>query len=46
MGNRMFQNQTILVLGIAKSGNAVSRLLKKLGAHVVVNDKNKVEPAS
>ncbi|HJA41323.1 MAG TPA: UDP-N-acetylmuramoyl-L-alanine--D-glutamate ligase [Firmicutes bacterium] len=42
----MFQNQTILVLGIAKSGNAVSRLLKKLGAHVVVNDKNKVEPAS
>ena len=46
MDKQMFKNQTILVLGIAKSGNGVSRLLKKLGAHVVVNDKNIVEPNS
>lgn len=46
MDKKMFENQTILVLGIAKSGNGVSRLLKKLGANVVVNDKNIVEPDS
>lgn len=44
--NVHFKDQTILVLGIAKSGNAISRLLLKLGATVVVNDKNIVEPDS
>lgn len=44
--NAKLKGQTVLVLGIAKSGNAVSRLLLKYGAKVVVNDKNIIEPNS
>ncbi|MDO4634922.1 MAG: UDP-N-acetylmuramoyl-L-alanine--D-glutamate ligase [Streptococcus sp.] len=33
-----FKNQKILVLGLAKSGEAAARLLTKLGAIVTVND--------
>lgn len=34
-----YQNKNMLVLGLGKSGFAVSKLLLKLGAHVTVNDK-------
>ncbi len=33
-----FQNQKVLVLGLAKSGESAARLLAKLGAIVTVND--------
>ncbi|MGG0178958.1 UDP-N-acetylmuramoyl-L-alanine--D-glutamate ligase [Gottfriedia acidiceleris] len=38
-----FQNKNVLVLGMAKSGYAASRLLKKLGATVSVNDRTPFE---
>ena len=34
-----YQNKNVLVLGLGKSGFAVSELLLKLGAHVTLNDK-------
>ncbi|HGI0200989.1 TPA: UDP-N-acetylmuramoyl-L-alanine--D-glutamate ligase, partial [Streptococcus pyogenes] len=33
-----FQNKKILILGLAKSGEAAAKLLTKLGALVTVND--------
>ncbi|MCM3713102.1 UDP-N-acetylmuramoyl-L-alanine--D-glutamate ligase [Alkalihalobacillus oceani] len=33
-----FQHKKILILGLAKSGEAAARLLLRLGAHIVVND--------
>ena len=33
-----FENKKVLVLGLAKSGEAAARLLAKLGAIVTVND--------
>ncbi|KHF40780.1 UDP-N-acetylmuramoyl-L-alanine--D-glutamate ligase [Halalkalibacter okhensis] len=36
--NDLFKGKRILVLGLAKSGEAAARLLHKLGAFVVVND--------
>ena len=33
-----FQNKTILVLGLARSGMSAAKLLKQLGAFVVIND--------
>ena len=33
-----FENKKVLVLGLAKSGEAAARLLEKLGAIVTVND--------
>lgn len=35
---KRFENQKVLVLGLAKSGEAAARLLDKLGAIVTVND--------
>ena len=35
---RQFENKKVLVLGLAKSGEAAARLLTKLGAIVTVND--------
>ncbi|RSK26940.1 UDP-N-acetylmuramoyl-L-alanine--D-glutamate ligase [Bacillus sp. HMF5848] len=37
-----FQNKTVIVLGLAKSGVAAAKLLIKLGAHVVVNDREDI----
>ena len=33
-----FENKKVLVLGLARSGEAAARLLSKLGAIVTVND--------
>ncbi len=33
-------NQSVLVVGLAKSGVAVAKLLRQLGAHVIVNDQS------
>lgn len=33
-----FENKKVIVLGLAKSGEAAARLLAKLGAIVTVND--------
>nr|WP_279665031.1 UDP-N-acetylmuramoyl-L-alanine--D-glutamate ligase [Ectobacillus ponti] len=38
-----FAGKTVLVVGIAKSGYAAASLLHKLGAHVIVNDKVKLD---
>lgn len=35
---REFQNKKVLILGLARSGEAAARLLTKLGALVTVND--------
>ncbi len=40
-----YQNQHVVVLGLAKSGAAVAKLLHRFGAHVVVNDKKPREEA-
>jgi UDP-N-acetylmuramoylalanine--D-glutamate ligase len=40
-----YQNQHVVVLGLAKSGVAVAKLLHRFGAHVVVNDKKPREEA-
>lgn len=40
-----YQNQHVVVLGMAKSGVAVAKLLHRFGAHVVVNDKKTREEA-
>lgn len=37
---RLFQAKRILVLGLAKSGVAVAKLLLRMGAIVIVNDRN------
>ncbi|MCI0181773.1 UDP-N-acetylmuramoyl-L-alanine--D-glutamate ligase [Sulfoacidibacillus ferrooxidans] len=37
------ENRSVLVVGLAKSGVAVAKLLHQLGAHVVVNDQNPKE---
>lgn len=34
-----YENKKVLVMGLAKSGKAAARLLRKLGAHVVINDR-------
>lgn len=36
----MYENKSILVLGLARSGYSVAKLLVKMGANVVVNDVN------
>ncbi|WP_332632197.1 UDP-N-acetylmuramoyl-L-alanine--D-glutamate ligase [Halalkalibacter flavus] len=41
--NDLFKGKKILVLGLAKSGEAAARLLHKLGAAVVVNDAKRYE---
>ncbi|WP_432774412.1 UDP-N-acetylmuramoyl-L-alanine--D-glutamate ligase [Brevibacillus gelatini] len=41
-----YQNQHVVVLGMAKSGVAVAKLLHRFGAHVVVNDKKPREEAT
>lgn len=38
--NKLFQNKHILVLGLAKSGLAVAKLLLRYGAHVQVNERS------
>ncbi|WP_216830873.1 UDP-N-acetylmuramoyl-L-alanine--D-glutamate ligase [Alkalihalobacterium elongatum] len=40
---QQFKKQHVLVLGLAKSGDAASRLLFRLGAHVTVNDAKPLE---
>ncbi|MFV8827055.1 UDP-N-acetylmuramoyl-L-alanine--D-glutamate ligase [Alkalihalobacterium sp. APHAB7] len=40
---QQFKDQYVLVLGLAKSGEAASRLLFRLGAHVTVNDAKPIE---
>jgi len=34
-----YQNKTVLVMGLAKSGKAAAYTLKELGAHVIINDR-------
>jgi UDP-N-acetylmuramoylalanine--D-glutamate ligase len=41
-----YKNKHIVVLGLAKSGVAVAKLLHRFGAHVVVNDKKPREEAA
>ncbi|USG67558.1 UDP-N-acetylmuramoyl-L-alanine--D-glutamate ligase [Brevibacillus ruminantium] len=41
----LYQNQQVVVLGMAKSGVAVAQLLHRFGAHVVVNDQKPREQA-
>ncbi|QHA91706.1 UDP-N-acetylmuramoyl-L-alanine--D-glutamate ligase [Bacillus sp. N1-1] len=38
-----YENKSVLVLGIAKSGFAAAKLLRSLGATVTVNDREQVE---
>ncbi|MCR6095944.1 UDP-N-acetylmuramoyl-L-alanine--D-glutamate ligase [Salipaludibacillus agaradhaerens] len=38
-----FKGKKVLVLGLAKSGTEAARLLKRLGACVIVNDRNSYE---
>ncbi|WP_209125463.1 UDP-N-acetylmuramoyl-L-alanine--D-glutamate ligase [Alkalihalobacillus sp. BA299] len=40
---QQFKNKHVLVLGLAKSGEAASRLLYRLGANVTVNDAKPIE---
>ncbi|MGE5702325.1 MAG: UDP-N-acetylmuramoyl-L-alanine--D-glutamate ligase [Clostridia bacterium] len=40
-----YKNQRVVVLGLAKSGAAVAKLLHRFGAHVTVNDKKPREEA-
>lgn len=42
-GERMFRGKKVLVLGLAKSGVAVAKLLLRLGALVTVNEKKSRE---
>jgi UDP-N-acetylmuramoylalanine--D-glutamate ligase len=42
----MVQNRLVVVLGLAKSGAAVAKLLHRFGAHVVVNDRKPREEAA
>ena len=35
---KTFEEKKVLILGLAKSGEAAARLLHTLGAHVTVND--------
>ena len=39
----MFENKNIVVLGLARSGIAVSKFLRKRGCKVVVNDRKEIE---
>jgi len=41
-----FQNKNIIVLGLAKSGTAVAKILHQLGANVIVNDAKLEEKCS
>lgn len=41
-----YKNQHVIVLGLAKSGVAVAKLLHRFGAHVTVNDKKPREQAA
>ncbi|WP_411501869.1 UDP-N-acetylmuramoyl-L-alanine--D-glutamate ligase [Brevibacillus centrosporus] len=41
-----YQNQSVVVIGMAKSGVAVAKLLHRFGANVVVNDKKAREEAT
>lgn len=43
MKQSSYQNQNILVLGLAKSGTEATKILLKLGAHVTVNDRTPIE---
>ncbi|MBP1930657.1 UDP-N-acetylmuramoyl-L-alanine--D-glutamate ligase [Ammoniphilus resinae] len=43
-GREWIKNKNVLVLGLAKSGLAVSKLLIRLGAHVTVNDQKEEHP--
>jgi len=38
-----YENKKVLVLGLAKSGKAAARMLRKLGAAVVINDQGPLE---
>ncbi|MFK3959388.1 UDP-N-acetylmuramoyl-L-alanine--D-glutamate ligase [Guptibacillus hwajinpoensis] len=38
-----YENKSVLVLGIAKSGFAAAKLLRSLGANVMVNDREEVK---
>ena len=40
-----YENQQVVVIGMAKSGVAVAKLLHRFGAHVVVNDRKPREQA-
>ncbi|MGA9289656.1 MAG: UDP-N-acetylmuramoyl-L-alanine--D-glutamate ligase [Anaerobacillus sp.] len=42
MKNVNYENKTVLVMGIAKSGFAAAKLLRSLGATVTVNDREEV----
>lgn len=46
MSMEQYRNQHVVVLGLAKSGAAVAKLLHRFGAHVVVNDKKPREEAA
>ena len=39
---KTYNNKNILVLGLGKSGFAVSELLLQLGANLTLNDKNEL----
>jgi len=43
---KQWKNQHVVVLGMAKSGVAVAKLLHRFGAHVVVNDRKPREDAA
>lgn len=38
-----YENKKVLVMGLAKSGKAAARLLRELGAHVIINDRAPLE---
>lgn len=38
-----YENKKVLVMGLAKSGKAAARLLRRLNAQVVINDRNPLE---
>ena len=38
-----YENKKVLVMGLAKSGKAAARLLRELGAQVVINDRAPLE---
>lgn len=43
MKQSIYQNQNILVLGLAKSGTEATKILLRLGARVTVNDRTPIE---
>ncbi len=44
--DKQFNGKKVLVLGLAKSGEAAAKLLHRLGAHVIVNDAKPYEENS